>query len=408
MSEANAARPGVCLVTSSYPSPAAPTRGAFVEDIALGLLENGPVAVVAPLIYPTDPAAEVRKEIPVTRFAFGSRGRLLKEYGGTPTWLMLRYMMAGVLATLRAARPARCVFAHWVVPTGVIGAAAAFLGGRDLVLYAHGSDICDYAERSAVYRALTRRTLARARHVFAVSRDIEQRLVNRFGVPPERVSVVPCGVDTAIFHPAPGGVQDGAEDRVQDPTPEAPLRLLFVGDMVPPKGVPELVNAVLHLRAKGAPVTLDLVGDGPLRPELEARVAEAGQGDGVRFVGTLPRTGVAEAMRGAQCLVLPSHNEGTPVSVMEALSCGVPVVASRVGGIPDLVTDGADGLLVPPRDPDALAAALLRLATEPGLLDTLTRGAAGTGGRFSLADRRREVARTLADVLSGPAAGGQA
>ena len=124
MSEANAARPGVCLVTSSYPSPAAPTRGAFVEDIALGLLENGPVAVVAPLIYPTDPAAEVRKEIPVTRFAFGSTGRLLKEYGGTPTWLMLRYMMAGVLATLRAARPARCVFAHWVVPTGVIAAAA--------------------------------------------------------------------------------------------------------------------------------------------------------------------------------------------------------------------------------------------------------------------------------------------
>jgi len=395
------ARPPVCLVSSSYPSPAAPTRGAFVEDIAVGLLADGPVAVVAPLIYPRDPAREARKGIPVTRFSFGSKGRLLKEYGGTPPWLMVRYMAAGLLATLRAARPAGCVFAHWVVPAGAIGAAAAVLTGRPLVLYAHGSDICVYAERSAAYRALTRWVLGRARHVFAASRDIEDRLIRRLGVPPERVSVVPCGVDTAVFHPA-AGPEDDAPDSGD------PLRLLFVGDLVPPKGVVELVAAVLDLRAKGAALTLDLVGDGPLRPELEARVAAAGEGDSVRgavtFLGTLPRAAVADRMRAAHCLVLPSHNEGTPVSVMEALTCGVPVVATRVGGIPDLVTDGADGLLVPPRDPDALAAALSRLAAEPGLLLRLERGAAATGGRFSLDHRRREVAGVLAQVLATPRA----
>jgi glycosyltransferase involved in cell wall biosynthesis len=393
------ARAGVCLISSSYPSPAAPTRGAFVEDIALGLMADGPVAVVAPLIYPGDPAREVRRGIPVTRFAFGSEGRLLKEYGGAPPWLMVRYMAAGLSACLRAARGAGCLFAHWVLPAGVIAAAAARLTGRPLVLYAHGSDICVYAERSAAYRALTRWTLGRARHVFAASRDIEGRLTGRFGVPPERVSIVPCGVDTAVFHPA-------ADAGAAPAPPGGPVRLLFVGDMVPPKGVDELVSAVLSARAQGAALALDLVGDGPLRAVLEARVEAAGAGDRVRFHGTVPRPAVADRLRTADCLVLPSHNEGTPVSVMEALTSGVPVVASRVGGIPDLVTEGTDGLLVPPGDPEALAAALRRLCTEPGLLVHLARGAAATGGRFALEHRRLEVAAVLARVLGEGAATG--
>lgn len=402
MSETAPARPGVCLVSSSYPSPAAPTRGAFVEDIALGLLAGGPVAVVAPLIYPSDPAREDRKGIPVARFAFGSKGRLLKEYGGTPPWLMVRYMAAGLLATLRAARPAGCVFAHWVVPAGVIGAAAAVLTGKPLVLYAHGSDICVYAERSPAYRALTRRVLGRARHVFAASRDIADRLTGRLGVPPERVSVVPCGVDTAVFHPP-----DAPPAPFGSPSGE-PLRLLFVGDMVPAKGVDGLVDAVLRLRADGLAVTLDLLGDGPLRAALEGRARDAGAGDAVRFHGAVPRARVAERMRTAHALVLPSRNEGTPVSVMEALTCAVPVVATRVGGIPDLVTDGENGLLVSPADGAVLEAALARLVAEPGLWDRLERGAAATGERFALEHRRREVVRTFAEVLGGPPAGAAA
>jgi glycosyltransferase involved in cell wall biosynthesis len=376
---------GVCLLSSSYPSPAAPTRGAFVEDIALGLAERGPVAVVAPLIYPTDPLREARKGIAVTRFGFGSRGKLLKEFGGTPAWLMVRYMVAGFLAALPRARRHGAVFAHWVLPAGVIGAAAALVAGRPLLLYAHGSDICVYAERSALYRGLTRRVLARARHVFAASRDLEARLTGRFGVPPERVSVVPCGVDTAIFFPAPGAPAGG------------PARLLFVGDLVAPKGVEELIAAVMELARTGAPLALDVVGDGPLRETLEARAA----GAPVTFHGTLPRAQVAERMRAAHGLVLPSHNEGTPVSIMEALTCGIPVVASRVGGIPDLVTDGENGVLVPPADVPALRDALGRVAGDGAFRERLTAAARKTGTRYSLAERRAEVAAVVGRVLAG-------
>jgi glycosyltransferase involved in cell wall biosynthesis len=386
---ASPAPEGVCLLSSSYPSPAAPTRGAFVEDIALGLAERMPVSVVAPLIYPDDPAREARKGIPVARFRFGSGGRLLKEYGGTPLGLMVRYMAAGLLACLPAARRHRAVFAHWVLPAGVIGAAAAFLTRRPLLLYAHGSDICVYAEKSGAYRALARATLARAVHVFAASRDIAARL-ERLGVPPGRVSVVPCGVDTGVFFP----------DRAA-PATDGPVRLLYVGDLVPPKGVEALVAAAITLAADRHPLRLDLVGDGPLRAGLEARVAAAGAEDAVTFHGARPRAEVADRMRGADALVLPSHNEGTPVSVMEALTCGIPVVATDVGGIPELVTEGANGLLVPPRDQEALTAALARLADDGALRRHLTEGAAATGDRFALEARRAEVLEVVGRVL-GP------
>jgi len=224
----------VCLVASSYPSPTAPTRGAFVEDIAQGLLADGPVSVVAPLIYPADPHTESRKGVAVTRFAFGSKGQLLKEYGGTPVLMMVWYLFKGLLATLSRGRGARVIFAHWVLPAGVIGAAASYLTGRPLMVFAHGSDICVYAEKSPLYRLLTRFVLGRARHVFAVSRDIRTRLVERFGVDPGMISVISCGVDTGVFHKPP-----------EVPSTEGPLKVLFVGDMVPAKGVAELIEAAL-------------------------------------------------------------------------------------------------------------------------------------------------------------------
>ncbi len=380
--------PGVCLVASSYPSPAAPTRGAFVEDIALGLADRRPVAVVAPLIYPTDPTDDIRKGIVVRRFGFGSRGVLLKEYGGTPVSLMLRYMLSGLLTTLGAVAGHRLLFAHWVLPAGVIAAAASLLSGRPLVCYAHGSDICVYAEKSALYRMLTRFVLGRSRHVFAVSRDIERRLIDRFNLPKTRISVISCGVDTALFRPL--------ETPAENPRPQ----LLFVGDMVPAKGVPELIEAAQRLCGTGHDFTLTLIGDGPLREGLTERVAEAGLSDRITFTGTLPRAEVADRMRRVDCLVLPSHNEGTPVCVMEALSSGIPVVASMVGGIPDQIEAEQTGLLVPPRDVDALTAALGRVIGDGDFRARITTGARATGARFSMADRQRQVADVLDRIMT--------
>ncbi|MFQ5509653.1 MAG: glycosyltransferase [Leptospirillia bacterium] len=371
---------GVCLISSSYPSPTSPTRGAFVEDIALGLAESTPVRVVAPRIYPDDPCREERHGLAVTRFSFGASGRLLKEYGGTPITLMIRYMIAGFLSARREALKSRVIFAHWVVPAGVIGAAVSWTTGRPLVLYGHGSDICVYAEKSPMYRILTRFALSRARHVFAASRDLEKRLVERLGVKPEAVSMVPCGVDTGTFYPS------GAA-----PETAAPVRFLFVGDMVPAKGVQELMTAALALHEQGIGFSLDMVGDGPLRNTLSEQVERASAGSSIHLHGPLPRDEVARRMRQSDCLVLPSHNEGTPVCIMEALTCALPVVATRVGGIPDLIDDGGNGLLIPPRDVTALADALRRVAQDTDTRSRLRQGAGATGDKFSLESRRRDI-----------------
>jgi glycosyltransferase involved in cell wall biosynthesis len=212
-------------------------------------------------------------------------------------------------------------------------------------------------------------------------------------VPEARISVVPCGVDPAVF--VPGSAREGAG--------EEPLHFLFVGDLVPAKGVAELVDAALRVLDHGVVARFTLVGDGPLRETLAAQVEARGHGEAIRLTGPLPRAEVAERVKQAGCLVLASHTEGTPVCIMEALTVGIPVIASRVGGIPDQVSEGENGLLIPPEDVPALADAMTRLVTDNELRSRLRKGAGATGDRFSLARRRGEVRQALDRWM--PAAG---
>jgi glycosyltransferase involved in cell wall biosynthesis len=162
--------------------------------------------------------------------------------------------------------------------------------------------------------------------------------------------------------------------------------VLAVGRFRYPKDFPTLVRAVAQL----APGTLRVLiaGDGPERPALEAEIASLGVADAVELLGE--RDDVPDLLAGADVLALPSLSEGMPMSVLEAMAAGLPVVASHVGGVGELVVDGATGMLVPPADPAALAGALNELAADPGL-----RARMGEAGRrraeaeFSLERFRR-------------------
>lgn len=156
--------------------------------------------------------------------------------------------------------------------------------------------------------------------------------------------VVPNTFDPDVFHPP-----------VRDPKTDSTTRLLFVGMMKHVKGLDVLVAALARLR--DLPWTLDLVGDGPDRPAVQEAAHQAGIADRFTFHGLQPKPVVAERMRAADTLVLSSRWENLPCVAIEAMACGLPVVASRVGGVPELI-DQDVGILVPPdRDP-ALAAAL--------------------------------------------------
>ena len=165
--------------------------------------------------------------------------------------------------------------------------------------------------------------------------------------PRARVRVVENVVDTDVFHPS-------AEPRA--PEADGPARLLNVATFAPKKGHAYLLEALAELRRRQE-VTLDLVGDGDLRAQLEEHAHGLGLDGVVRFRGEQPKEEVAELMRQADLFVLPSLFENSPCVLIEATASGLPFVATAVGGVPELV-DGPGGILCPPGDPHALATAI--------------------------------------------------
>jgi colanic acid/amylovoran biosynthesis glycosyltransferase len=174
-----------------------------------------------------------------------------------------------------------------------------------------------------------------------------------------------------------------ADDR---PAASGPLRVLTAARFVETKGHVHLVEATRLLVARGVDVRVDLAGDGPVEPQLRKRVAELGLTGSVEFLGRVPHDELLEELgRGRWDVVaLASDVEGIPVSLLEAMAYGLPVVGTRVGGIPELLTDEV-GLLVPPGDPPALADALEQLARDPAARASLgARGRARVEEAFSV------------------------
>jgi glycosyltransferase involved in cell wall biosynthesis len=178
----------------------------------------------------------------------------------------------------------------------------------------------------------------------------------------KRVIVVPYGVDLTRFCPRP------REERT-------PVVIGAVSRLSPEKGFEHLLRAVAMLRDRGVDATLVLAGGGPSRAALERLASQLSITPRVRFLGDLAHEDVPAALQRMDIFAMPSTWEGFGVSAVEASAMQLPVVASNIHGIPDVVVDGETGLLVPPRDPAALANALERLAGNPELRRRM--GAAG-------------------------------
>lgn len=191
--------------------------------------------------------------------------------------------------------------------------------------------------------------LRQADVVFAVSAWGARTLVERGYLPhAERVAVVRNGVAPAWF-------------QRPDPPLPPPADLLFVGRLDPQKGVDLLLDALRHLPG----TTLRIVGEGPQGEELRRAAADPALAGRITFAGALDPQGVRAQMAAAGALVLPSRRENYPLVLLEAMAAGVPVVATAVGGVAELLDDGAAGWLVPPGDPAALADVLRRMASDP-------------------------------------------
>jgi colanic acid/amylovoran biosynthesis glycosyltransferase len=242
-------------------------------------------------------------------------------------------------------------------------AAAGFvihrLTGIPYSFTAHGFDL-------HVDRHMLCEKVAEAAFVVPISEYNRELIVEECGERARaKLAVIHCGVDTSFFRPG------------KSPPPERPFSLLCIGELHEVKGQRYLVEACRLLTEAGVDVSCTLVGDGADRAALTREIAAAGLEERVTIAGRRTRAELAELLRAAHVLVVPSvptsqgKREGIPVVLMEAMASGIPVIASGISGIPELVEDGKTGILVPPRDAGALARALRLLHEDAALRERL-------------------------------------
>lgn len=261
------------------------------------------------------------------------------------------------------------LLASWGYPDAVGTRWLARRLGLPYVVKVHGSDLNTQAT-SGLRRRQLASALRDARAVVAVSAALGDKAVE-LGVPGERVHVIYNGVDAELFRPG-----DRASARRMLGLPESGPLILYAGNLKPGKGCVDLLEAFASATGMPADVRLAFVGEGPARPTLARRLVEAGLEGRVLLAGARPHAELSRWMQAADLLCLPSHAEGVPNVVLEAMSCGLPVVATRVGGIPEVLPAQA-GAMVPPRDVPALARALVECLARDWSTPAITAHAAG-------------------------------
>jgi glycosyltransferase involved in cell wall biosynthesis len=245
----------------------------------------------------------------------------------------------------------------WAYPDAVATAVVATATGTPMLMKVHGTDINDYLDVPAK-RWQILAAVRRCHGVLCASAALRERLVGA-GADAERTEVVYNGIDAQKFQRTD---RRAARARLGLPH-DAPL-LLFVGNLKLAKGCADVLEAFIHIAPLHPGLQLAFVGDGPARAALEQRATQAGVSARTRFAGRTDHAALPDWFAASQLLCLPSHNEGVPNVVLEAMACGVPVVATRVGGIPEVLPAFA-GLLVPAHDSQALQAALATALATP-------------------------------------------
>lgn len=273
--------------------------------------------------------------------------------------LLPGYAVAGWLAARRVARTGEfdVIHVHWPLPHALLGWAARGATGAPLICSFYGVELTfARTSRLPLLGWFLRRAVRSANAVTAISTYTEGLVRGVYDRPVDRI---------------PFGATIPVPTEIPPLPPAEPFRTLFVGRLVERKGVRYLLDAVARARATGVAVALDVVGEGPMRPELEAHARSLDLGEAVRFHGFISDAELVQRYTACHAFVLPAvvdskgDVEGLGVVIIEALAYGRAAIASDAGGITDIVEHDRTGLLVPPGDAVALADALVTLARDP-------------------------------------------
>ncbi|MBC8331907.1 MAG: glycosyltransferase family 4 protein [Anaerolineae bacterium] len=348
----------ILIINSEYP-PIGGGAGNASAHLARELVAAGQDVQVLTAAYADLPSREARDGVVIQRIWAFRRHQDRSSAVEQIIFMLVSTLRA--LFLLPRQRP-DAIVAFFGIPSGLAAWAANLLAGVPYIVSLRGGDVpgfrpYDFARYHRLAAPLIRMIWRRAQMIVANSAGLAE--LARAFEPRVSMQIIPNGVDLTFYTPT---------------TREwNPPRLLFVGRLVYQKGLDLLFKALAELRSH--PWELCLVGDGPQRPRLESFAEKYQITARVRFANWLDGPALLEEYHQSNLFVFPSRHEGMPNAVLEAMACGLPVIASRIAGNEELVVNGETGLLIPPEDVDALQQALTQLLSDADLCQRM--GAAG-------------------------------
>ncbi len=346
--------PLIAVVTPLFPLAHQPYRGRFIYETVLGLQRYADVQVICPTaVYPTwstvfSPRLPNQVDtgysppgVKATYFSYPALPLISRPWNGSVCSRRL-------YPYLQKLRPS-VVLSYWLYPEGYAAVKASRALGIPVIVGSRGSDLRRIPDPLTERRVA--KTLREADYVLTVSQDLRSRAL-RLGASAERSASILNGCDTSVFHPS-----DRAAARAQLGIAPEEKVILYVGRFVKAKGIPELTSAFTALQDEFQELRLVCVGSGPLTPDLQSLASTLQHSDRILMPGDQSPTEVARWMAAADLLCLPSHSEGCPNVVIEAISSGCPVVGTEVGGIPELLNPEC-GILAPVENVAGLTEAL--------------------------------------------------
>lgn len=368
----------VIVLTSSYPRYPGDNASVFLRYLNASLSKKG---IEIHLVAPASDVAEKQLDDgvhvyrfrylprPLRKLAYGS-GILPNLRNNPLLWITVPFFLLSMAASLVRnvyRTKADIIHCHWVIPQGLIAMLTAPFHRKKYIITVHGGDA--YSLNSHILQFVKRCVL---RHAKAWTANTDSTAAA--AVRPEithNARIIPMGVDVKIF-------SEGKRNTKRKGMPIGTHVILFVGRLVEQKGVSILLKAFsIFLESSEQNTVLWIVGDGIFRKKLEMETGQLNIGDKVRFWGNINNELLPDFYAAADIFVGPSivddtgNSEGQGVVFIEAFASGTPVIASRVGGISDIIEHGRSGYLVPPASPELLAIALAELSSNPVLRNTL-------------------------------------
>jgi len=364
----------VILLTSSYPSSSNVANRNFLTDLADSLnSRNIRVFVICPH-KPGLPFLEKLNDVTIIRFAywFPLSGERLGRTGGITATItqspiaalqMIPFCICQLLITLKTIRKEKIdlIHSHWIVPQGIIGGIIKFITNIPHVSSIHGTDI-HLVHSSRFIQPIIKITSKYADYITTNSSHTNRIFCDIIPSRKKNIQIIPMGIYIDEFR----------SNILKPKTSEK--NILFVGRLIMWKGVQHLIKALEITKKSGYPVQLVIIGDGPYRKELRELSIQLQVTSVVKFLQNQDQRTLLSYYHNADIFVLPSityqnQTEGLGVVLLEAMASGIPVIGSNTGGIPDIIDNDVNGILVPPGDAYALAEAIIKIIDNPEIAE---------------------------------------